>query len=192
MNEGSIPEITQILHEVANGDQKAVTTLMPLVYSELRALAGHYFQVQRVGHTLEPTALVHESFMKLAGAAHISWESRAHFFEIAAKAMREILADHARRKKAAKRCGGRERVTLSGLITPTTEAAQVDLVALDDALVKLSSLSEQQARIVEMRFLAGLIEKEVAHVLGISERTVQREWRVAKAFLRAELAGESL
>jgi len=130
--------------------------------------------------------------MKLIGASHISWESRAHFFEVAAKAMREILADHARRKKAAKRGGGKGRVTLLGLVTPHTEAAQIDLVALDDALTKLHALSERQCRIVEMRFLAGLNEKETAHVLGVNTRTVQRDWRMAKAFLKAELAGDTL
>lgn len=189
MSENPSEDITIILHKAVRGDASAVAALMPLVYNELRALAGSYFRSQRPEHTLQPTALVHESYMKLVGASHISWESRAHFFEIAAKAMREILADHARRKKAAKRGGGQGRITLFGLITPHTEAAQIDLVALDEALTKLAALSERQSRIVEMRFLAGLNENETAHVLGVNTRTVQRDWRVAKAFLKAELAG---
>jgi len=192
METRSTEEITLILHKAVRGDTTAVNDLMPLVYSELRALAGSYFRSQRPEHTLQPTALVHESFVKLVGASHISWESRAHFFEIAAKAMREILADHARRKKAAKRGGGQKRITLFGLITPLKDAAEIDLVALDEALAKLNSLSERQARIVEMRFLAGLSEKDVAHVLGVNTRTVQRDWRAAKAFLKAELSGDAL
>jgi RNA polymerase sigma factor (TIGR02999 family) len=163
-----------------------------MVYDELRALAGSYFERQSPEHTLQPTALVHEAFVKLVQPAGGEWESRSHFFAVAAKAMRQILADHARRKKAAKRGGGRQhRVTLSGLLTPPTIEQQIDLIALDAALETLARLSPRQSQIVEMRFLAGLDEREVAHVLNVTTRTIQREWRMAKAFLWRELSGDS-
>ena len=193
MAAGSSGEITEVLTRVGRGEKSAAAALLPLVYDELRALAGSYFRRQRPEHTLQPTALVHEAFVKLAGHTNAGWQSRAHFFAVAAKAMRQILADHARRKKAAKRSGGRQnRVTLSGLLTPTTDESQVDLIALDEAMANLAKLSSRQGRIVEMRFLAGLCEDEVAHVLGVTPRTVQRDWRMAKAFLRCELDGDSL
>jgi len=192
MQSGSPEDITNILARVGRGDEEAVAVLLPMVYAELRALAGSYFKRQTPGHTLQPTALVHEAYVKLARPTTGAWESRAHFFDVAAKAMRHVLADHARRKKAAKRGGdGLHRVTLSELKTPATAEAQFDLIALDEAMSKLAELSSRQARIVELRFLAGLDESEVAHVLGVTRRTVQRDWRMAKAFLRRELCGES-
>ncbi len=183
-------EITEILARVEKGDDSAVAVLLPRVYCELRALAGSYFKRERPEHTLQPTALVHEAFVRLAGADAAGWESRAHFFAIAARAMRRILTDHAREKKAAKRGGGRERVTLSGMVTPVNMEVQIDLIALDEAMAKLSRLFPRQGRIMEMRFFGGLNETEVAHLLGITTRTVQREWRLARAFLRHELKHE--
>ncbi|UCF33872.1 MAG: sigma-70 family RNA polymerase sigma factor [Phycisphaerales bacterium] len=191
MTDSSSEEITEILAKVGRGEKAAAATLLPMVYDELRALAGSYFERKSPGHTLQPTALVHEAFLKLVQPAGGEWKSRAHFFAVAAKAMRQILADHARRKKAAKRAGGGQRVTLSGLLTPPTIEQQIDLIALDEALEKLARLSPRQGQIVEMRFLAGLDEREVAHVLNVTPRTIQREWRMAKAFLRRELSGDS-
>jgi len=180
-------EVTEILARVQRGEASAVSELLPHVYEQLRALAGGYFSQQAPDHTLQPTALVNEAFARLARWDG-QWESRAQFLAVAAKAMRQCLADHARRKKSAKRGGGRARVTLSGLATPWAREQQIDLIALDEALAKLTDLSPRQAQIVELRFLAGLDEREVAHVLGVTPRTVQREWRMAKAFLRSELS----
>ncbi len=183
-------QITEILQRVRRGDDSAAAALLPMVYDELRALAGSYFQAQDPNHTLEPTALVHEAYAKLAGAADDEWQTRAHFFAVAAKAMRQVLADHARRKKAAKRGGDRDRVTLSGLRTPPDGVSQVDLIALDEALEKLSQRYPEQARVVELRFLAGLRLEEAAQVLGVSESTIERKWLMARAWLRRELSEE--
>jgi RNA polymerase sigma-70 factor (ECF subfamily) len=184
--------ITGVLARVRRGEAAAAATLLPMVYDELRALARSYFKGRHLKHTLQPTALVHEAFLKLVQPAADEWEGRAHFFAVAAKAMRQILADHARRQKAAKRGAGRHRVTLSGLLTPPTIEQQIDLIALDEVLTKLAELSPQQSQIVEMRFLAGLSEHEVGQVLGLTRAVVQREWRAARAFLRCELSGNSL
>lgn len=185
-------EITEVLARISRGDELATEALLPLLYAELRALAGSYFRGRAAGQTLQPTALVHEAFLKLTGSEGAAWESRAHFFAVAAKAMRQILANHAEQKRAAKRGGGTPRVTLSGLVTPLEVEAQIDLIDLDDALAKLTELSPRQARIVEMRFLTGLEEKEIAHVLDVSTRTVEREWRMARAFLKCELEGDGV
>ena len=185
-------EVTGLLARIRCGEDAAAATLLPVVYDELRTLAGSYFKRRDPKNTLQPTALVHEAFLKLVQHAGDEWESRAHFFSVAAKAMRQILADHARRKKAAKRGGGWHRVTLSGLLTPPTVEQQIDLIALDEALTKLAELSLLQSQIVEMHFLAGLSENEVGQVLGLTRAVVQREWRAARAFLRCELSGNPL
>lgn len=181
-------DVTQILQRVGAGDDSAIAELLPRVYGELRALAGSYFQAAGP-QTLEPTALVHEAYIKLVGATQVTWESRAHFFALAAKAMRQVLADHVRRKQAVKRGGAMQRVdqvTFPGLDTPTPETT-IDLTALDTALSRLGELDPQQYSVVEMRFLGGLQVNEVAHLLGVSTRTVEREWRAARAWLRREL-----
>jgi RNA polymerase sigma-70 factor, ECF subfamily len=185
-------EVTELFARIQDGELGAVEALLPLLYRELRAMAGSYFQRQTPGHTLQPTALVHEVFLKLARGQGADWESRAHFLAVAARAMRQVLANHAESKRAAKRGGGMPRITLSGLATPPHAESLVDLIDLDDALAKLSEVSTRQARIVEMRFLAGIGEEEIAHVLGVSTRTVQREWRMARAFLKCELSGDEL
>jgi RNA polymerase sigma factor (TIGR02999 family) len=163
--------------------ENEANTHLVAVYTELRALAASYFR-GRGSHTLQPTALVHEAFLRLnrnAGAI----TDRAHFFAVAATAMRQILTDHARRRRALKRGGAeRERVTLSNL---AALESPVDLVALDDLLRRLAALDARQARLVELRFFAGMTEEETAEVLGVSLRTVQKEWRKAKAWLLAEL-----
>ena len=185
-------DVTQVLARAARGDDSAVAVLLPVVYDSLRALAGSFFRQERADHTLQPTALVHEAYVKLLGSADSTWENRAHFFAVAAKAMRQILSDHARSKRAAKRGGpDRKRVTLSGLRTPPVDS-QIDIVALEDALTKLGKTDQRQCRIVELRFLAGLSVADTAHVLKISAPTVKREWRMAKAWLRRELEGDAV
>ena len=171
-------EVTKILKRSGTGDDSAVAELLPLVYSDLRAMAGHCFRGQRSDHTLQPTALVHEAFIKLARQAGSDWKDRAHFFAVASRAMRQILTDHARGRGTAKRGGDRKRVTLDSAITPIA-ADDVELTTLSDLLTELEKLDERQARVVEMRFLAGMTVKEVAHVLGVSTFTVEDEWRSA-------------
>jgi len=177
---------TAILAQVADGDESGVAQLLPLVYDELRALAQSYFKLERKDHTLEPTALVHEAFVRLVDQTRVEWKSRAHFFAVAAMAMRRILADHARRHRAQKRGGDRNRVSLTTIATPSGHNA-VDIVNLDDALNDLATLDPRQYRIVELRFFGGLAVDEVATVLGVSKTTVESDWRMARAWLRAGL-----
>lgn len=189
-------EISTTIAALSTGDVAAADRLMPLVYDELRALAQRYLSAGRAGHTLQATAVINEVYLKLAGASQNTWESRAHFFAVAAKALRQVLADYARRRKSQKRGGGRDRTTLSGLADPAgpsemAESGPLDLIDLDRALTKLSEIDARQARVVELRFLAGLSVDETAHVLGLGARTVEREWLVAKAWLRRELSGEA-
>lgn len=179
--------VTRIIAELAAGDRSAAQRLLPQVYDELRALAGSYFQQQRPQHTLQPTALVHEAFIKLVGAADQNWTGRKHFFDVAAMAMRQLLTDHARRAASLKRGGGACRVTLSEAVTPMHDAPDVDLIALNDALEKLTALDPRQGRIVELRYLAGLSVAETAEVLELSPRTVKLDWQMARSFLRREL-----
>jgi RNA polymerase sigma factor (TIGR02999 family) len=192
MEEDAAPALTQILARIGRGDELATERLLPLVYAELRALAGSYFRGAGAVHTLQPTALVHEAFIKLTGHVDGPWESRAHFLAVAAKAMRQVLANHAAKRRALKRGGGASRVTLTGVLTPSEDEARIDLIDLDAALSKLDELSPRQARIVEMRFLTGLGVDEIAHVLGISARTVERDWCMARAFLECELEGDGV
>lgn len=185
-----VPEgsVTKIISELAAGDRSAAQRLFPQVYEELRALAGSYFRRQSPDHTLQPTALVHEAFVKLMGSDANSWNSRKHFFDVAAMAMRQLLTDHARQAASQKRGGGACRVTLGEAATPLDDVAEVDLVMLDDALAKLSTLNSRQGRIVELRYLAGLSVDETAEVIGVSPRTVKMDWQMARSFLRRELS----
>ena len=184
-------EVTRILQLLGGEDtDAAAAALLPLVYDQLRALAASYFARQPVGHTLQPTALVHEAYLKLAGGANAQWESRAHFFAVAARAMRQILMNHARDKAAAKRGGGWHKITLGEAVTPPgSTSREIDLIALDDALEKLAGLSERQARIIELRYFGGLTIDETAHVLGVGTTTVEDDWHLAKAWLSRELKG---
>ena len=187
-------EVTRILQRLGGEDaDAAAAALLPLVYDELRALAASYFGRQPAGHTLQPTALVHEAYLKLAGQEEAQWESRAHFFAVSARAMRQILMNHARDKAAAKRGGGWHKITLDAAVTPPGSATrEIDLLALDEALEKLGGLSERQARIIELRYFGGLTIDETAHVLGVGTTTVEDDWHLAKAWLRRELkAGET-
>jgi len=181
-------EVTEMLARIEGGDERASDALLVVLYEELRGLARGFFRRRTPGETLQPTALVHEVFLKLTRGCRIDWESRGHFLAVAAKAMRQILANHAERRRAKKRGGDRERVTLAGLGTTPSPAEHIDLIDLDDALGKLAAVSPEQARVVEMRFLAGVSEQEAARALGVSDRTVRRQWRMARAFLRAEMS----
>jgi RNA polymerase sigma factor (TIGR02999 family) len=159
---------------------------MPLVYEELRTLAGHYLRREKPGHTLQSTALVHEAYLRLANQPAIDWQNRAHFFGIAARLIRQILVDHARSKLTAKRDGGLKISLDEALDVPG--GRELDLVRLDDALQGLARIDEQQSRIVELRFFGGLSIEETAEVVGVSPRTVKREWATARAWLFRELS----
>jgi RNA polymerase sigma factor (TIGR02999 family) len=187
MDDSSRQDVTGLLRRWSEGDEEALQKLMPIVYAELRRLAGHYLRLERPDHTLQPTALVHEAFLRLVGQKEVVWQNRAHFFGIAAQMMRRILVDHARRRKAAKRDAATYRVERT---QPEAEAAfdrDPELLALDEALTQLEALDPKQARIVELRFFGGLTVEETAEVAGISTATVKREWRTARAWLRREL-----
>jgi RNA polymerase sigma factor (TIGR02999 family) len=179
-------EVTQWLLEWSNGDRAALDKLLPLVSDELHRLAHQHLRRERPGHTLQTTALVHEAYLELVDQRQVRWQNRAHFFGIAAHLMRRILVEYARRRTAAKRGGGLPLVTLNEEVVGTREPA-VALVALDDALRTLAELDPQQCRIVELRFFGGLTVEETAEVMGVSPRTIKREWRVAKAWLQREL-----
>ncbi|MHC4696039.1 MAG: sigma-70 family RNA polymerase sigma factor [Planctomycetota bacterium] len=180
-------DATRILADIERGDGSAAAKLLPLVYDQLRAVADSYFRRQPSGHTLQPTALVHEAYLRLVGSADEQWSSRAHFFAVASKAMRQILINHAERRGAAKRGGNRQKVTLDEASTPAPER-DVDLLVLDEALTKLSALSERMGQVVELRFFGGLTVDEVAHVLKVSKRTVEGDWQTARAWLSRELS----
>jgi len=179
--------VTELLRRWNSGDREAMDRLMPIVYDELRRLAAGYLKGERPGHTLQPTALVHEAYLRLVRQDRVEWQNRAHFFGIAASMMRRVLVDHARRRQAEKRDAGGFRLTLQ--LGEAFEAARdPELLELDQALGRLERLDADQARVVELRFFGGLTVEETAVVLGISTATVKREWRTAKAFLRDEMA----
>ena len=163
---------------------------MPFIYPELRRIAAHYMQGERSGHTLQPTALVNEAYLQLVGHGDVDWRNRSHFFGVAAQLMRRILGNYARQKKAVKREGGRQRVELSEALLIGEDQLD-EIIAIDAALDRLAEWDPRQAKIVELRFFAGLTEDEIAEVLGISPRTVKREWMVAKAWLHSELNPKS-
>jgi RNA polymerase sigma factor (TIGR02999 family) len=180
--------VTRLLLAWSDGDPAARDALLPLVYPELRRVARQRLRHERPGHTLQPTALVHEAYMKLVGLRRMRWQDRAHFFAVASRLMRRILVDHARRRAAAKRGGGRSALTLRGGEGGSPET-ELDLLALDEALARLAVLDPRQERLTDLRFFAGLDVEETAEVLGVSPATVKREWRTAKAWLYRELRG---
>jgi RNA polymerase sigma factor (TIGR02999 family) len=193
MTESSRPhDVTALLIEWRQGDTGALERLVPLVYAELRKVAGAQLRRERVGHSLQATALVHEVYLRLVNVDRMTLESRAHFMAVAARLMRQILVDHARRRLAGKRGGGATMVSLDG-VSPVNPVGptNVDVLALDAALGELASFDAQQCRIVEMRFFAGLTIDEAADALGISTATVEREWAVAKAWLYAQLSART-
>ena len=180
--------ITQLLVAWSGGRREALDDLLPLVYDELRRLASRYLRHESPDHTLQPTALVHEAYLRLVDQRRVRWRNRAHFYGIAAQIMRRILVDHARAQRAEKRGAGWERVPLIEEEMPAS-AGDVDVLALDEALARLAAFDPQQAQIVELRYFGGLTIDEVAEVVGVSAATVVREWTIAKAWLRAELSG---
>ena len=174
-------DATELLRAWRAGDTGARDRLVALVYPELHAIADRQLRGERAQHTLQPTALVNEAYLRLSGLSRMDWQDRAHFVRMAARVMREVLVDHARRRDAAKRDGG-HRVTLTGLDLPA-EAADVDVVALDSALVRLEQIDADKARVVELRYFGGLTIEETAEALGISPATVKRHWTAARAWL---------
>ena len=186
MKSSRCSRVTQLLEKFEPGDRHAKEQLFADVYTELRALAARYLHRERKSHTLQPTALVHEAYLKLVGKTHVDWQGRAHFLAVAAQAMRQILVDHARRHRAAKRGGNRHRIALDDNLV-TESKRDVDLLTLEDALTKLTKLDPCQAQMVELRFFGGLSIAEVAKVMGRSKRSVEREWTMIRAWLRREL-----
>lgn len=179
--------VTELLRAWGGGDPAALNELLPHIYDELRRLAGHYLRRERPDHTLQPTALVHEAYLRLIDTNNVRWQNRAHFFGAAAQAMRRILVDHARQHAAAKRGGAEHRVTLDESVA-LAEQRDVDLLLLDDALDRLEEMDVQKSRMVELRFFGGLSLEETAEVMGVSEATVTRQWRTTRAWLHRELS----
>jgi RNA polymerase sigma factor (TIGR02999 family) len=189
MNDPALPpDVTSLLQRVRSGDDDALDDLMPVVYEELRRIARRHLRGQAAGHTLQTTALVHEAFLRLARGRQAGWTDRVHFYAVAATAMRQVLVDHARRRGASKRGGDYDRVGLAtGDLGIDTQAEL--MVEIDDALQKLSALDPRLTRVVECRFFAGMSEPETAAALGVTDRTVRRDWVKARAWLHRELDG---
>jgi RNA polymerase sigma factor (TIGR02999 family) len=174
--------VTQLLIDAKSGNRNALDELLPLVYDELRRVASRQLASERKNHTLQATALVHEAYLRLIGQHSVDWQNRLHFFSIAAEMMRRILVTHAIAKKAEKRGSGELTISLEDVVTLPNKQ-DVDIVSLDETLKELAKFDEQQAKIVELKFFGGLTNEEIAEVLGISDSTVKREWRSAKAWL---------
>jgi len=179
-------EVTQLLRDLESGDREAFDRLLPVLYEELRGVARRQMARERTGHTLSPTALVHEAYVRLTNLPQAGFVNRAHFLAVAARAMRQVLIDHARRRSAEKRGGDWERTTLRDEQLGV-ELDLGELLALDDALRRLEALDERLATVVEQRFFGGLREAEIGEALGVTERTVQRDWARARAWLHKEL-----
>jgi RNA polymerase sigma factor (TIGR02999 family) len=179
--------ITELLIDWGQGDQAALDKLMPLVYSELRRLASNYLRRERASHTLQPTALVNEAYLKLVDQRNAKWQNRAQFFGISAQLMRRILVDHARQHQAAKRGGSNQQRLSITSAERVVKQPEIDLLALNEALDELAKIDPQQGRIVELKFFGGLSIDETAEVLGISHSTVERDWKMARAWLRRQL-----
>ncbi|HNO77470.1 MAG TPA: ECF-type sigma factor [Phycisphaerae bacterium] len=184
---GSSQDVTVLLERVAAGDSAVVDELLPIVYADLRAVAGGQFRGQRSDHTLQPTALVHEAFIRLVRAPGAGFKNRSHFMAVAATAMRQILKDHARAKLAAKRNAGGARVDLDQVTTPSGERS-IDVIELNEALTRLEEADPGMSRIVDLWFFGGLTTEEIAELQGVSSRTVKRQWRQARAWLNSELS----
>ena len=185
---GNSPEVTQMLQAWSDGNQDILDELMPVVYEELRRQASRYLRRERLNHTLQTTALIHEAYLKLINQKNVKWQNRSHFFAIAAQAMRRILVDYARERKREKRGGNAENLPIEEAEFVVSEEKSVDLVALDEALTRLAGFDERQARIVELRYFSGLDIDETAEVLGVSNATVRRDWNMAKAWLYQQVA----
>ena len=181
-------DITQLLIELSNGNRSTLDDLMPLVYDELKRMAAGYLRRERIDHTLQPTALVNEAYMKLIDQTRVSWQNRAHFFGVAAQVMRRLLVDHARQHNAEKRFGGLEKLQLDENIDKAVELSG-ELVALDEALKNLAKVDEPMAKLVELRYFGGLTFEETAEVLGVSVVTAKRHWKLARSWLYGQLNG---
>jgi len=190
-DEGAEVPITQLLIAWSEGRGEALERLVPMVYDDLRRMAARYMRREPAGHALQPTALVHEAYVRLIDQRQVKWRNRAHFFGVAAAMMRRILVDEARLRRAEKRGGQWERVTLSGHDVAVAGADEIDVLSLHQALERLAAFDPRQERIVELRYFGGLTIEETAEVLAISEATVAREWTIAKAWLQAELSTPS-
>jgi RNA polymerase sigma factor (TIGR02999 family) len=184
-------KVTGLLLKWGQGNDSALERLIPLVYDELHRIARRHIGREAIGHSLQPTALVNEAYLRLVAAQNVAWQDRTHFLAVSARIMRRILVDHARSRRYQKRGGAAERVTFDEALVVSNESSQ-DLVALDDALVALASFDERKSRVIELRFFGGLSVEETAAVLELSSDTVMRDWRLAKAWLRRELRGERL
>jgi RNA polymerase sigma-70 factor (ECF subfamily) len=181
-------DVTVLLSRAQQGDRQATDALFPLVYDELRQLAERFLSGERRNHTLQPTALVNEAYMRLVGPGDATWENRAHFFGAAARAIRRILTDHAREKHRIKRGSGVRPVSLDEAAITSGDVRDVDMVGLDDALTKLAALDADKARVVELRFFAGLTVEQTAAALGVSASTVARDWQFARVWLHREIS----
>jgi RNA polymerase sigma factor (TIGR02999 family) len=181
-------DVTRLLADASQGNREALSALMPLIYEELRAIAARHLRSERRNHTLQTTGLVHEAYLRLIDQDQ-NWQNRAHFFAIAAMAMRRILVDHARASRAAKRGGLKTVLPLEEASSVASDRSWPDLIELDWALTRLTAIDERMGRLVELRFFGGLTVEETAEVLGTSPRTVKREWRAARAWLRREITG---
>jgi RNA polymerase sigma-70 factor, ECF subfamily len=184
---GMSKDANELLVAVKGGDRSKLAELVDVVYEDLHRLARQYMGQERSGHTLQPTALVHEAFLKLIDQTRVDWQDRSHFFAIGAQAMRRILVNHAKSRARGKRGGGRQKLPLDEALTVSLEN-DAEILAVDEALEKLAALDERQAKIVELRFFGGLNVEETAAVLGIPKRTIEREWAACRAWLRRELA----
>jgi RNA polymerase sigma factor (TIGR02999 family) len=180
-------QITQLLNQWSDGDAEVLDDLMPLVYKELRRQASRYLRRERANHTLQPTALINEAYLKLINQRDVKWQNRAHFFAIAAQAMRRILTDYARERKREKRGGAVEDLPIEEAFAIVSREKSVDLVALDEALNKLATFDDRQAKVVELRYFSGLSIDETAEVLNVSNVTIRRDWNMAKAWLHQEI-----
>jgi RNA polymerase sigma factor (TIGR02999 family) len=183
----STTEITNLLLKTTQGDRAAESELVGALFNELRRVAGYYMRLERSDHTLQPTALVHEVYLRLAQSAGMNWESRSHFFGVAARLMRQVLVDHARSRIAEKRGSGRNKISLDDAFFYSPEKS-ADVVALDDALSRLAKKDPRLGKVVELRFFTGLTFDEIARILGVSEKTAKRDWSVARAWLHGELS----
>ena len=183
-------DVSAILQDHRNGDADALPLLIPIVYDQLHRLAAQHFRRERQGHSLQPTAIVNEAYLRLV-KAEVAYENRVHFFGVASRLMRQILVEHARRRDAAKRGGLQQRITLDDRLVVAPQE-EVDLVALDDALQLLATLDDRQSKIVELRYFGGLSVDETAEVLGISPRQVKRDWSSARLFLQREITRKSV
>ena len=181
------PNITEMLRQWTTGKAEVMNELLPLIYDELHKRARAYLRRERQNHTLQPTALVHEAYLKLIDQRDDNWQSREHFFAIAAQAMRRILVDHARNRHRLKRGGSNEDLPLEEALLAVADDSNVDLIALDEAMTKLAEFDPQRERIVELRYFGGLTVDEAAKALGVSRATAARDWQVAKAWLHREL-----